>query len=172
MTLAERLQADLTAAMRDRDVLRRETLRMAVSAANYAAKAARRPLSDDEVLAVLVHEVKTRRESVEAFEAGGRPELAAKEQAEIGILDGYLPQPLDAEELRAMVARAIEQAGATTPRDLGKVMALLVPQTRGRADGKVMSGLVAAALAAGATAAPAAESFEPRKAGPASGPAG
>lgn len=148
MTLAERLQADLTSAIRGRDALRRDTLRMAVSAMTYAVKAARRPLSDDEVVAVLVHEVKTRHESVEAFEGGGRPELAAKERAEIGILEAYLPQPLSAEELRRMVDRAIEDAGATTPRDMGKVMAILVPQTRGRADGKAVAGLVTAALAA------------------------
>ena len=148
MTLAERLQADLTTAIRGRDALRRDTLRMAVSAMTYAVKAARRPLSDDEVVAVLVHEVKTRHESVEAFEGGGRPELAAKERAEIGILEAYLPQPLSADELRGMVDRAIDEAGATTPRDMGKVMAILVPQTRGRADGKAVAGLVTAALAA------------------------
>ncbi|MGH2467442.1 MAG: GatB/YqeY domain-containing protein [Candidatus Limnocylindrales bacterium] len=148
MTRAERLQAELTSAIRDRDALRRDTLRMAVSAANYAAKAARRPLSDDEVVAVLAREVKTRRESVEAYEGGGRPELAARERAEIAILEAFLPQALTEDELRAMVRAAVTETGATTPRDLGKVMGALAPRIRGRADGRAVSGLVAEALAA------------------------
>ncbi|HEX5467324.1 MAG TPA: GatB/YqeY domain-containing protein [Candidatus Limnocylindrales bacterium] len=161
MTLAERLQAALTSAIREQDALRRDTLRMAVSATNYAAKAARRPLSDDEVVAVLAREVKTRRESVEAYENGGRPELAERERSEIAIIETFLPRALTEDELRTMVAQAIVESGAAGPRDLGKVMAILAPQTRGRADGKVVSGLVAGALAqpaADASAAPGAAS--------------
>jgi uncharacterized protein len=120
---------------------------MALSATSYAAKAARRPLSDDEVVGVLAREVKTRRESIEAFEGAGRMELAAKERAEVEILTTFLPRALDDHELRAMVQAAIAETGAVTPRDLGKVMGVLAPRTRGRADGKLVSGLVAQALA-------------------------
>ena len=96
---------------------------------------------------MLTREVKTRRESVDAFRKGGREDLAAKEEAEIAILRGYLPQPLSEDELRALVDQAIAATGAASARDLGKVMGWLSPRTRGRADGKVVSGLVAAALA-------------------------
>jgi len=147
VTLAERLQAAMTAAMRNQDAFRRDTLRMVVAAAYNAEKAARRPLSDDEVIGVLSREVKTRRESVEAYEKAGRDELAARETAEIAIIAEFLPQPLAEEELRAMVTAAADEAGATSARDLGRVMGLLAPRTRGRADGKLVSGLVAAELA-------------------------
>jgi hypothetical protein len=132
--------------MRSGDALRRDVLRMAANAAYGLEKKQRRPLTDDEFLGVLTREVKTRRESVEAYRAGGREELAAKEEAEIAILAGYLPQALSRADLEALVAEAIAATGAATPRDLGKVMGWLAPRTRGRADGKVVSGLVAAAL--------------------------
>lgn len=146
MTLADRLQAQLTAAMRSRDELRRETLRMALAAAYNAEKAARRPLTDDELLGVLTREVKTRRESVEAYAKAGRTELADREQAEIRILSEFLPQALSEDELRALVREAIAETGATSARDLGRVMAILSPRTRGRADGRAVSGMVAREL--------------------------
>ena len=148
MTLRERLHADLTAAMRSGDSLRRDVLRMAESAIYNVEKAKRTPLSEDEVLAVLTREVKTRRESIDAFRTGGREDLAAKEEAEIAILQAYLPDALTEAELRALVDEAIAATGASSARDLGKVMGWLSPKTRGRADGKVTSGLVAQALAA------------------------
>lgn len=147
MPLSQRLQAELTAAMRARDELRRETLRMVIAAAYNAEKAARRPLTDDEVVAVLAREVKTRRESIEAYRSGGRDDLAAKEEAEVAIIGGFLPRALSADELRALVLAAVEEAGATSRRDLGRVMGLLVPRTRGRADGKAVSTMVAEELA-------------------------
>jgi hypothetical protein len=98
-------------------------------------------------VAVVAKEVKTRRESVEAYTRAGRPELAAKEEAEIAILAEFLPRALSPEELETLVAEAIAATSATGPRDLGKVMGWLAPRTRGRADGRVVSGLVAAALA-------------------------
>lgn len=148
MSLRDRIQADLTAAMRSGDVLRRDVLRMATSAAYNLEKKERRSLSDDELLAVLAREVKTRRESVEAFRGGGREDLAAKEEAEIAILREFLPQPLGDDELRALVDEAIAATGAASARDLGKAMGWLSPRTRGRADGKRVSELVAQALAA------------------------
>jgi hypothetical protein len=134
--------------MRSGDVLRRDVLRMATSAAYNLEKKERRSLSDDELLAVLTREVKTRRESVDAFRAGGREDLAAREEAEIAILREFLPQPLGEDELRALVDEAIAATGAASARDLGKAMGWLAPRTRGRADGKRVSELVAQALAA------------------------
>jgi hypothetical protein len=147
VSLSERLHEDLTAAMRSGDALRRDVLRMATSAAYNVEKQQRRPLTDDEVLAVLTREVKTRRESVEAFRAGNREDLAAKEEAEIAILQVYLPEALSEDELRALVEEAILATGAGSPRDLGRVMGWLAPRTRGRADGRHVSELVAQALA-------------------------
>ncbi|HET7677358.1 MAG TPA: GatB/YqeY domain-containing protein [Candidatus Limnocylindrales bacterium] len=147
MTLQERLQAELTSAMRSQDALRRDTLRMAVAAAYNAEKAARRPLSEDEFVGVLAREVKTRRESVEAYRSAGREDLAAKEEAELAILAEFLPQQLSEEELRSMVLAAIDEAGATSARDLGRIMGLLAPRTRGRADGRAVSAMVAQELA-------------------------
>ena len=147
MTLRERLQTETTAAMRSGDTLRRDVLRMAQNAIYNAEKAKRQPLSEDEVLSLVTREVKTRRESVEAFRKGGREDLATKEEAEIAILGEFLPQPLTEDELRALVDEAVTATGAASPRDLGKVMGWLSPRTRNRADGKVVSGLVAQALA-------------------------
>ena len=148
MSLRDQIQAEVTAAMRSGDVLRRDVLRMATNAAYNLEKKERRTLSDDELVAVLAREVKTRRESVEAFRAGGREDLAAKEEAEISVLQEFLPQQLEDDELEALVDQAITATGATSARDLGKVMGWLAPRTRGRADGKRVSGLVARTLAA------------------------
>ncbi len=147
MTLRERLHDDTTAAMRSGDTLRRDVLRMVQNAIYNVEKAKRVTLTEDEILAVVTREVKTRRESVDAFRKGGREDLAAKEEAEIAILTGYLPQQLSEDELRALVDDAVSATGATSARDLGKVMGYLSPKIRGRADGKVVSGLVAQALA-------------------------
>jgi hypothetical protein len=134
--------------MRSGDVLRRDVLRMATSAAYNLEKKERRPLSEDELVAVLAREVKTRRESVEAFRSGGREDLAAKEEAEIAILRSFLPEQLSDDELRVLVDEAVATTGATSARDLGRVMGALAPRTRGRADGKRVSELVARTLAA------------------------
>lgn len=147
MSLAERLQADMTTAMRDGDALKRDTLRMVLAAAHNAQVAARRPLTDDELVAVLAKEAKTRRESIDAFSQVGRTELADKERAEADIIGAYLPAALTEEELRAMVTEAISATGATSARDMGKVMGTLSSRIRGRADGKQVSGLVAQELA-------------------------
>jgi uncharacterized protein len=133
--------------MRAGDALRRDVLRMAVNAAYNLEKRNRQPLTDDEFLAVLSREVKTRRESIDAYGAAGREDLASKERAEIDILSEYLPAALSDAELATLVDEGIAATGAASARDLGKVMSWLVPRTRGRADGKVVSGLVAQALA-------------------------
>ena len=147
MSLRERIQADITAAMRSGEALRRDTLRMAESAIYNAEKRDRRTYADEEVAAVLAREVKTRRESVEAFRKGGREDLAAKEEAEIGILAGYLPEQLSEAEVVALVEEAISATGAAGPRDMGKVMGWLAPRTRGRADGRLVSATVGRELA-------------------------
>ncbi len=147
MTLKERLHADTTAAMRSGDALRRDTLRMVQNAAYNLEKKSGTPLTDEELLTVISREVKTRRESVDAFRKGAREDLAAKEEAEIAILGDYLPEQLDASALDGLIEQAVNAIGATTPRDLGKVMGWLAPHTRGRADGKLVSQLVAARLA-------------------------
>ena len=147
MSLQDRVQSDIAAAMRAGDGLRRDVLRMVASAAYNVEKRQGHPLTDDEYLAVLTREVKTRRESVEAFRAGGRDDLVAREEAEIAIIAGYLPAALDASAIEALVDEAIAATGASSPRDLGKVMGWLSPKTRGRADGKQVSELVARKLA-------------------------
>jgi hypothetical protein len=133
--------------MRGGDALRRDVLRMASNAAYNLEKGHQKPLSEDEFLTVLTREVKTRRESVEAYTKAGRADLAAKEQAEIEILSEYLPAVLDEAQIDALVEEAIAATGASSARDLGKVMGWLAPRTRGRADGKTVSGRVASALA-------------------------
>jgi hypothetical protein len=147
VTLSSRLQEDLTAAIRDRDELRRDTLRMVIAAAYNASKSARRDLTDDEVVQVLTREVKTRTESVDAYNAAGRTDAAEREKAEIEIIRPYLPEQLDTQELERLVAQAVEETGAASPRDMGRVMAALMPNVRGRADGKQVSALVAQQLA-------------------------
>ena len=141
------MQSDITAAMRSGDALRRDTLRMAESSIYNAEKRDRREYSDDEVTAVLAREVKTRRESVEAFRKGGREDLASKEEAEIAILAGFLPEQLSEPEIAALVNEAIAATGAAGPRDLGKVMGWLAPRTKGRADGRLVSQVAGSALA-------------------------
>src|SRR3954453_6015162 len=147
VTLASKLQEDLTAAIRAHDDLRRDTLRMVISAAYNESKRARRDLTEEEGVQILTREVKTRTESVEAYAAAGRSDAAAKEAAEIEIIRGYLPEQLDAAELERLVHDAVEKSGATSARDMGKVMALLMPGIRGRADGKQVSAMVNAELA-------------------------
>ena len=147
MSLQERVQTDIAAAMRAGDGLRRDVLRMVASAAYNVEKREGHPLTDDEYLAVLSREVKTRRESVEAFRAGGREDLAVREEAEIAVIAEYLPAALSEDEIRALVDEAIAATGAASPRDMGKVMGWLSPRTRGRADGKRVSELVVQSLA-------------------------
>jgi uncharacterized protein YqeY len=133
--------------MRSGDTLRRDVLRMGLNAIYQAEKRDRRTYSDEEVTAILGREVKTRRESIEAFRKGGREDLAQKEAAEIDILEEFLPRQLTDDELRPLVAEAVAETGATSARDLGRVMSVITPRTKGRADGRRVAALVAEALA-------------------------
>src|SRR3954467_5607049 len=137
MTLKERLHADLTSAIKARDDLRTGTLRMALAAVTTEEVAGKqaRELSDDDVLAVLGREAKKRREAAEGFDDGGRPELAARERAEDEVLREYLPAQLADDELTSLVAEAIAETGADSPRAMGQVMRIVQPQVTGRAEG-------------------------------------
>jgi hypothetical protein len=146
VSLKDRLQEELAAAMRSRDALRRDTLRMVTSALYNAEKAKLAPLDGQEVDDVIAREIKQRRESVEAFRAGGREDLATKEEAELSILAEFMPQ-LSEDELHALIGQAIDQTKATSMRDMRAVMDWLRPRTSGRTDSKRVGELVARALA-------------------------
>ena len=140
MSLKEQLHSDLTDGIRARDELRTATLRMALTAITneeVAGKVARE-LSDDEVVTVLQREAKKRRESAQAYDGADRPELADRERAELGVLDGYLPAAMGDEALAAIIASAVAQAqagGAEGPRAMGAVMKLVTPKVAGQAEG-------------------------------------
>ncbi len=152
-TMKEQLQADLTDAIRARDELRSGTIRMALAAImneEVAGKAARK-LTDVEELAVLTREGKKRRESIEAFTAANRMDLADKEAAELAVLEQYLPSQLPPDELAAMIAAAVADAkasGAEGMKAMGAVMKVLQPKVTGRADGAAVAAAVRAALGA------------------------
>ena len=123
-----------------------------MAAVQNAAKEKRDALSDEEALAVLTRQVKTRRESIKAYRDAGRDDLADKEQAEIDVLVPYLPEQLGEDEVRALVVEAVAATGASSQRDMGRVMGALMPRVKGRADGKLVSSLVNEELAKAAAA--------------------
>jgi hypothetical protein len=144
--MKDRLRTELTAAMKARDELRASTLRMVLTAVTNAEVAGKqaRELSDDDVTAVLATEAKKRRESAAAFDDAGRTELADKERAEAQVIAEFLPEPLTDDQVRELVSATIAELGVADegPRAMGKVMGRLTPQTRGRADGAVVSAEV------------------------------
>ena len=151
-SLKDQLQSDLTAAIRSQDELTMATLRMALSAVTNAEVAGKeaKELSDDEVVLVLTSEAKKRREAAESFAAAGATDRAEREQAELGVLQRYLPEQLSDEEISAIVADAVAAVaaqGTTGPAAMGAVMKIVTPQTRGRADGGQVAALVKTALA-------------------------
>ena len=147
MPLKEELTNDLKDAMRQRDTVKRDTIRLLLSAIGYEEKAKRTDvLEDDAVLQVLSKQAQQRRDSIEAYQKGDRPDLVAKEEAELVIVTQYLPQPLSADEVEAIVQSTIVEVNATGPQDMGKVMGRIMPQVRGRADGKQVSALVSQKL--------------------------
>ena len=141
MTLHERIDSDLKDAMRAKDAARLGVLRMLKSALKYSAieKSAEGQLDDAEAAQVIRKQVKQRQDSIEQFEKGGRPELAAKEQEELLVLNAYLPRGLEADELAALVREAISEVGATSKAQMGAVMKALQAKVAGRADGKTLS---------------------------------
>lgn len=147
MTLKERLNEDMKAAMKAREELRLSVLRLARAALVNAEVAKGAELDDAGVVEVLEKEAKKRRESIAEFTKAGRADLADKEQKELEILTAYLPQPMSVEELRAVARECIAAVGATSPKDIGAVMKLLMPKIRGRADGRVANQIVQELLA-------------------------
>ncbi len=148
MGIRERLDEDLKVAMRERDSLRMNTIRGLKSAVKYREIELMKPLDEAGIIGVIGTEVKRRRDSVEQYRAGHREDLASKEEAEITLLQAYLPQQLGAAELEAKVDEVIARVGAKGPKDMGAVMKALLPEVQGRADGKVVSELVKQRLAA------------------------
>ena len=147
MSLIGRLESELKEAMLARDEDRRDALRLVLSSLRGAEKELQRPLHDDEELQVLQRERKRRLEGAEAFRAGGRPDQADKEEAELRVLEEFMPEPVEEEELEAIVDSVIAEVGATSMRDFGRVMADVMPQVAGRADGSAVSQLVREKLA-------------------------
>jgi uncharacterized protein len=147
MTLIARIEVELKDAMKERDDTRRDALRLILSSLRSAEKELQRPLSGDEELQVLQRERKRRIEAIEAYEAAGRDEQAEKEEDELEVLEEFMPEPLSDDELESIVDDAIAENGATSMRDLGRVMADVMPQVAGRADGSAVSQLVREKLA-------------------------
>jgi uncharacterized protein YqeY len=147
MALIGRLEDELKQAMVARDVARRDALRLILSSLRSAEKELQRPLHDDEELQVLQRERKRRLEAAEAFRGAGREEQAQSEEQELAVLEEFMPAPLSEEELEEIIDDAIAEVGATSIRDLGRVMADVMPQVSGRADGSVVSQLVREKLA-------------------------
>jgi uncharacterized protein len=146
MALKDQLDQDLKSAMREKAQLKLDTIRMLKSAIKYREIELMKPLDDAGVVGVIGSEVKRRRDSVEQYKAGNRQDLADKEAAEIVILQGYLPQQLSADELRAKVEAAVAATGAQGPKDMGKVMKALLTEVQGKAEGSVVSEMVKARL--------------------------
>jgi hypothetical protein len=147
MSLIARIEEELAAARRDRDAERRDALSLILSQLRSAEKELQRPLHDEEELQVLQRERKKRIEAAEAFRAGGREEQAESEEHELEVLEEFMPEPLSEEEIETIIDDAIAECGATSLRDLGRVMADVMPQVAGRADGSAVSQLVREKLA-------------------------
>ena len=147
MTLLERIPQEIKAAMLHKDAERLSTLRLLKSAMGYTQiERKKEDLSDAEVVSVIQKEVKKRRDSIEQFEKGGRPELAAKEKREMEVLEGFLPKPLPQEELEQLVRATIAELGAASKKDMGPVIKAVQAKAAGRADGKTISTAVAKLL--------------------------
>ncbi len=147
MTLAERLKIDLDRALRAGDALRVSTIRLARAAIHNAEIERGRALSDEEIYEILGREAKRRREAIEAFTKGNRDDLVKKESLELAVLTEYLPVALSEDDLRTVIADAVSEVKAKDARDVGRVMAVVMPKVKGRADGKVVDRLVRTLLA-------------------------
>ena len=147
MTLIARIEDEVKEAMKARDTERRDALRLILNALKNSEKELQRPLTNDEELQVLQRERKRRVEAAEAFRAGGREEQAEGEERELAVLEEFMPAPLSEDELERIVDDAIAETGATSIREMGRVMADVMPQIAGRADGSAVSQLVREKLA-------------------------
>jgi hypothetical protein len=147
MSLIVRLEDELKEAMRERDADRRDALRLILNSLRSAEKELQRPLNDQEELQVLQRERKRRNEAAEAFRAGDREAQAQAEERELAVLEEFMPEPLSEDELEEIVDDVIAEVGATSMRDIGRVMADVMPQVAGRTDGSAVSQLVREKLA-------------------------
>lgn len=142
MNLAERLNEDMKQAMKDKDKFRLSTIRMIrASIKNYEIEL-RRPLGDEELLHVVSRELKQRKDSLQDYERAGRDDLVSQMKAEIEIISRYLPEQLTEEEIKAIVIQTIQETGASSKADMGKLMGALMPKVKGRADGKLVNRMV------------------------------
>lgn len=148
MPTLEQVSKELLNAMKSKDEVRVSTLRMLVSAVRYKEIEKKKPLAEAEFLEVIQAEAKRRKESMEEYSKANRADLAAKEEAEYTILKAYLPEPMSAAELESIVTSAIAAVSAKGPQDMGKVMSQVMPQIKGRADGKQAQGVVSRLLGA------------------------
>ena len=146
MTLAEKIRSDLEQSIRKEDKLRRSVLRLVLSSMRNAEIAQQKPLDDTGIIGVIEKEAKMRRESIEAFEKGNRPDLVANEKAELSVLMEYLPEQMSHEEIVAAARKVVDELGATGPKDKGKVMSQLMPQLKGKAQGQEVSEVVSELL--------------------------
>ncbi len=146
--LREQLQGDLKAAMKAQDRWRVATLRMVMSAIKQEEVDRRTEITDQDITAVLKREIKRRREAIQDAEKAGRPDLIQSEQAEIELLESYLPRQLSEAEITEMARAAIAESGAASPKEMGKVMSVLMPRIAGRADGKLVNQVVRQLLGA------------------------
>ena len=149
MTMKTRLEDDMKQAMRDRNAPRRDVIRLLRSAIRNEEIRVQKDLDDSAVVQVLSRQAQQRRDSIEAFTQGNREDLADKERAELEIIMEYMPQQLSADEIAELVAQTISEVGASAPGDMGKVMSAIMPQVRGRAEGREVSAAVMARLRGG-----------------------
>ncbi len=147
MSIRQQMEADMKTAMKERDNERRDALRYVISAFKYAEIDAKGELTPEDELRLVRQQVKQRQDSIEQFRAGDREDLAEKEEAQLKILEHYLPQQMSDDELATFVANGIAEAGAEGPKDMGKVMGLLNKQADNRVDGRRLSTAVKEALA-------------------------
>jgi len=147
MSLESHIESEFVAAYKAKDDVRVMVLRLLKTAAKNRRVAVGRPLTDDDYLELLAREVKQRQESIDQFQAAGRQDLVDKEAAELAVLKGYLPEPLDADELAALVDGTVAALGAAGMKDMGRVMQAILKDNKGRVDGKALSDLVRARLA-------------------------
>ena len=140
--LRQRLGTDLKQAVRDRDDIRRSVIRLVMSAIHNNEIAKRADLDDPDIIGILTKEAKQRKESIEAFRQGNRPDLVAREEAELKLLEEYLPETISRDEIIATAKKIIAEVGAEGPHDKGKVMSKIIPLLKGQADGKEINSIV------------------------------
>jgi len=141
-SLKTKLNVDLRQALRGGDSLRCSVIRMLLSAMNYSEIAKQATLTDSDILGVIAKEIKQRKESIEAYKLGNRPELAAKEETEMAILKAYLPEQMSRDEIISLAKKIIAEVGAQGPRDKNKIMPKLMPMVKGKADGQEVNAVV------------------------------